>query len=154
MVTLHVRICSVLQYNLKRVAFIESQDAGLYIRRIQVNLGKIVRKADRISNEFRRTLNEPRPRKNLALLRELLETDNLIQDVVAQLTQTHSQIQLKLRPEELLQNKLFLESMYQNLLNMFQSFEKISEVVQIEEFEIDNLVIETLDSLDQLHNLS
>ncbi|MHA2091913.1 MAG: hypothetical protein ACW98K_13750 [Candidatus Kariarchaeaceae archaeon] len=111
-------------------------------------------KANRISNEFRRTLNQPRSRKNLAILRELLETDNLIQDVVAQLTQAHSQIQLKLRPEELLQSKQFLESMYQNLLNMFQSFEKISNVIEIEELEIDNLVVETLDSLDQLHSFS
>jgi hypothetical protein len=136
------------------VDFIESQDLDLYIRRIQVNLGKIVTKANRISNEFRRTLSEPRSRKNLAILRELLETDNLIQDVVAQLTQAHSQIQLKLRPEELLQSKQFLESMYQNLLNMFQTFEKISDVIEIEELEIDNLVVETLDSLDQLHSFS
>ena len=83
---------------------------------------------------------------------ELLETDNLIRDTIAQLRKATSTINFNTEKIDLLQNEDFLGNLYSNLTQMFKSFESIYEVMEFDQDSVDNLVIETIDSLERFSN--
>lgn len=130
-----------------------SRDAEGIIYRIQRNMQKIINKAERISNEFRNQMNSKSGKRKLTLLKELLETDALIRDVLLQLKKSKSEIDLSKNNTFLFSSPRFLENMYKNLIDMFQSFDAMSELVPINSMDIDLLVQDTILSLDELGNL-
>lgn len=126
------------------------------ISEIQSNLKQVIRIADEISQEFRRTIHvdmtSKKTGRNVKLLRQLLETDNLMRDTIAQLRKATSSINFKSDQSEILQDEVFLKELYQNLTQMFKSFDSIYKVMKFDQSKVDSLVIDTINSLDRLSN--
>jgi len=125
------------------------------IHLVRVNLQQLIHIADEISQEFRRTIHMEtsatgKSGRNVKLLKKLFETDNLIRDTIAQLKQASSRINFNADQYTLLKNEEFLAELYSNLSQMFKSLEDIYEVMEFEQAKVDDLVIDTIDSLDRL----
>jgi hypothetical protein len=127
------------------------------IQEVQRNLQRVIRIADDISNEYRRLIHvdmtSGKQGRNVKLLRELLTTDNLMRDTIVQLQKAMSSLTIKNDKHELLKDEVFLKDLGANLIQMYSSLDSIQKVMEVESGNIDEIVFDTIESLDRLSNL-